>query len=157
MESCLLNCTTSRQPLLVCHRHACAGDVYFKYPGSWIDIKSRLFRWYPPQVWRGEADGLGQDAFALLFSFKVLFWELWPLSLRLWRFVFGSACEFLSMSLLLWSCSNTTTTSFMVGRNLGSGDRHLRARLATLRAPTREYWPSIRVSKTRKIFLLLDM
>lgn len=58
-------------------------------------------------------------------------------------------------SLEFWSCSNTITTSLILGRNLGSVEMHLKAREAALKAPSIEYWPSRRESNTRNIFLLL--
>ena len=46
-------------------------------------------------------------------------------------------------------------TSVILGLNLGCVDRHRNARLAALWAPSSEYWPSRRLSITRKILLLV--
>lgn len=54
-----------------------------------------------------------------------------------------------------WSSSNTVTTSFIVGRCLGSVARHLTARVAALTAAFGEYCPCIRPSMIRSTLLLL--
>ena len=55
------------------------------------------------------------------------------------------------------SCSNSVTTSCMFGLNLDSVARHCRERVATLKASSISYWPSRRLSNTRKSFLLFAM
>ena len=59
-------------------------------------------------------------------------------------------------SLIAWSPSNSSTTSFMAGRFLGSDSRHFRVSCTASNAASVGYWPSIRISIMLFNFLLLE-
>ena len=75
----------------------------------------------------------------------------WP-----WRWVAVADLILDSFGFIASIPSNTSTTSFMEGRLLGSKARHFRVSCAACNAALDEYWPSICVSIMVFSFLLLE-